>query len=577
MKKLRMFALIFLFAVISGFLAILPGSTFASDNLSWPETANSSVVIGNREFNGAVKNCTVESSVDLAWEFPAQNSPAKLHIRIKGRVSELASGYSSGRVGFLSGLFRLGLPDGVNVNQATCELRVFDGSQWIPLQNRKLSKEEDAYFSSKIGRDLLTRGMAGVDGLMITKTYAQTISSDILIVEPSGSFSKSTDGNSLSSFDLYWLEPSDKNGNPLINRKNPGGSLVDTLAIEIVIPFDSLEAKECNFYIGYVECVNLARSRRGTNESIYNYRTWEGRIALAGNTQSKGETDSETEPTKNKLKKSDLTNKENLTPADTIVPPKGMVYIPAGTYFVGASPMDREAKSDEKPGYEVIISGFFIDIYPVTNDQYWEFVAETRYRSESIWDLYYQPGQESHPVRGVSYYDAVEYAKWAGKRLPTEAEWEIAARGNDQRIYPWGNDWNGSYVALTNFTSVKAHPENISPFGVREMVGNVWEWTSSSYAPYPGSTANCKPSFNVLKGGSVRCTPPMCRISERGADPAFAVIGSYGFRCVMDLPSNVQTGTAIGSEKETQSVTEDLIKKDDSVEDNNTSGNESYF
>ena len=119
---------------------------------------------------------------------------------------------------------------------------------------------------------------------------------------------------------------------------------------------------------------------------------------------------------------------------------RGMVYIPAGSFAMGN---DGDFPDDEKPRHTVYLDAYYIDKYEVTNKQYKKFVRSTGHRAPAHWvNGSYALGEEKHPVVGVSWEDAQAYARWAGKRLPTEAEWEKAARGNDDRIWPWGDQWN---------------------------------------------------------------------------------------------------------------------------------------
>ncbi len=170
--------------------------------------------------------------------------------------------------------------------------------------------------------------------------------------------------------------------------------------------------------------------------------------------------------------------------SNIVVPaPEGMTYIPSGKFLMGENRL-RGAL----PEKEVFIPGFFIDIYPVTNKEYREFEK----------DYSFKRGEEEHPAISICWYDAQEYAKSKGKRLPTEAEWEKAARGEGDRKYPWGNEFNRSlcnfkkWGILKKTTPVKEFPKGASPYGCFDMAGNVWEWTSTEYDG----------DGRVLKGGA---------------------------------------------------------------------------
>jgi formylglycine-generating enzyme required for sulfatase activity len=178
-----------------------------------------------------------------------------------------------------------------------------------------------------------------------------------------------------------------------------------------------------------------------------------------------------------------------------------MVSIPAGPFTMGAT----EGPEDERPAHEVTLAAYSIDRFPVTNAQFAEFLnkaapsppaglydvddpdARIHLRGDR-WTA--DTDYANHPVVEVPWNGAVQYCAWRGKRLPTEAEWEKAARGTDARRYPWGSDLpdrrRAQYEAGYNATAaVDAFPAGASPYGAREMAGNAWEWVSSAYRPYP--------------------------------------------------------------------------------------------
>jgi formylglycine-generating enzyme required for sulfatase activity len=204
------------------------------------------------------------------------------------------------------------------------------------------------------------------------------------------------------------------------------------------------------------------------------------------------------------------------------------------------------------PAYDTVNSLFvkriFIDKYPVTNNQYYEFVESTGYKPSDTtnylknWsDGKYPKGMKSHPVVYISYEDAEAYANWAGKRLPTEAEWQFAAQSNDGRIYPWGNEMDSTKCNIGNdkLTSVVQYPEGLSPFGVYDLVGNVWQLTRDVYdnGSYyyiimrGGSYYNPTSSWWYVKGGPqpLNKTQMLLRVS-----PGFERNATVGFRCVKD-------------------------------------------
>ncbi len=187
--------------------------------------------------------------------------------------------------------------------------------------------------------------------------------------------------------------------------------------------------------------------------------------------------------------------------------PQGMVYIPAGPFWMGSADDDPEAMENEKPRHEVRLRGYYIDRYPVTNAQYRAFIDAGGYRERQHWTevgwnwkgsrtepQYWQDANfngDSQPVVGVSWYEAAAYAKWAGKVLPSEAEWEKAAGWDPvakrQRRYPWGDQWqrgccNTKEEGKGATTPVSAYsPQGDSAYGVAGLAGNVNEWCSTCW------------------------------------------------------------------------------------------------
>lgn len=250
-----------------------------------------------------------------------------------------------------------------------------------------------------------------------------------------------------------------------------------------------------------------------------------------------------------------------------------MVLIPAGTFKMGCSVKDDGEYSDlkcitdEKPNHDVTLSAFEIDKYEVTNGQYVEFLNEkgnSCYDNECI-DIesngakiekkgdewLFKKGYEFHPVVNVTWFGAKAFCEWAEKRLPTEAEWEMAARGDDGRIYPWGNEpATCNYAVMTEadsgsgcdkglYWAVGSRPDGKSPFGVHDMAGNAMEWVSDFYekeyytdSPEENPTGPENGDQKVLRGGSWFMTfGYSLRSSSRNSSSPELSYNIYGFRC----------------------------------------------
>lgn len=225
-------------------------------------------------------------------------------------------------------------------------------------------------------------------------------------------------------------------------------------------------------------------------------------------------------------------------------PPPGMVFVPGGVFRMGSN-----FEQFEQPPHDVTVASFYIDEHEVTCEEYAAFVRETGRRPPPSWEGGRVPeGRARFPVTGVDWDDAAEYAKWAGKRLPTEEEWEFAARGTDGRRYPWGNEWraDAANVKLTpragaagaSLTEVMKHPAGASPFGVHDMSGNAWEWTASDFAVYPGGDSSLlanQAGGKVIRGGCYLTGPDKVTTTYRGKwPPRGKTYEQTGFRCAMD-------------------------------------------
>ena len=225
--------------------------------------------------------------------------------------------------------------------------------------------------------------------------------------------------------------------------------------------------------------------------------------------------------------------------APVIKTPAGMVYVSGGTFTMGRDNGDDA----ERPTHQATVKPFFLDADELTNDEYEKFVKATNHRAPPAWkNGSYPSGAGRKPVTGVTWDDANEYARWAGKRLPTEEEWEFAARGPDGRFYPWGNDWqpsanaNGAEAATADVGAYRS----ASPFGTSDMVGNAWEWTASTFRPYPGrGLPASQPSgdLRVIRGGCYESTKDYATTTYRAGWPARGAptYEQTGFRCAKDI------------------------------------------
>jgi formylglycine-generating enzyme required for sulfatase activity len=217
--------------------------------------------------------------------------------------------------------------------------------------------------------------------------------------------------------------------------------------------------------------------------------------------------------------------------------------------------VDKDASADEQPQHRLYLPEFFIGKYPGTNAQYAVFANATRRAALEHWRNGKIPaGKEPHPVTQVSWEDAVAFCQWLNRRpgrswrLPTEAEWEKAARGSDGRIYPWGNDPPtkelcnfGDYASGT--TAVGQYPAGASPCGALDMAGNVWEWTGSLYRPYPYQSEDGRNSpdgegLRVLRGGSWFNHRRLARCVFRYRNGPDRFLMGFGFRVVVSLSAS---------------------------------------
>jgi formylglycine-generating enzyme required for sulfatase activity len=249
---------------------------------------------------------------------------------------------------------------------------------------------------------------------------------------------------------------------------------------------------------------------------------------------------------------------------EVILPP--LCDVPAGESLMGSDPkQDLESDRDERPQHPVLLPAFRIARFPVTVAEYARFVRTTGHKHPKRWNLLgrfldwpTQLQSPDHPVVMVSWHDATAYAAWVAQltgeawRLPTEAEWEKAARWDAAagvpRIYPWGDAFDvarcnaqGSGIGAT--TPVGSYPAGASPCGAQEIAGNVWEWTNSRYGRYPYRSTDGREAPSVsnrhvrmVRGAGFRAPAMVARCAGRGRLAPTTISDSFGFRLVLASP-----------------------------------------
>jgi len=238
-----------------------------------------------------------------------------------------------------------------------------------------------------------------------------------------------------------------------------------------------------------------------------------------------------------------------IDPAQIVQEHPGMVLVPAGEFKMGSGPDEAWVNEDEGPQRVVNLPAFFIDQLEVTNREYKQFIDATGWPAPQSWTKnQYPENADFVPVTSVTWWDATAYARWAKKRLPTEAEWEKAARGGvEGRRYPWGDDLDSTRCNFLEDPATKpqrgtrpggTYPPN--PFGLCDIVGNVWEWVSDWYGSeyYGGGDMNDPRgpdtgSMRIVRGGSwVNDDVKMLRCAYRHKVPPDTYAYSIGFRVV---------------------------------------------
>ncbi len=220
-----------------------------------------------------------------------------------------------------------------------------------------------------------------------------------------------------------------------------------------------------------------------------------------------------------------------------------LILVPGGSFAM-------EDVSGDGPSTQITVGPFLVGKYTVTNAQFARFVTATGYRLDAgdSWKKYAEEWGERAPVVCVSWYDAQAYVKWAGLRLPTEAEWEFAARGTRNLRYPWGDDWDASCCCNsvgknepTGPQPVGSYPNGASPYGCQDMAGNVWQWCSSKFVPGPYSATDGREDptgtgTRMLRGGSWLVNrPAIFRATTRYLNMPFNRNRSRSFRVARSI------------------------------------------
>ena len=267
-----------------------------------------------------------------------------------------------------------------------------------------------------------------------------------------------------------------------------------------------------------------------------------------------------------------------------------MIHIPSGHFIFGTNKKDETAEAlslgipkpwyaDETPRQKIFLKGFYIDTFEVTNERYKKYVDDLGAVSPANWENNdFLEGKNKEPVTWVTWFDAANFCQWAKKMLPTEKQWERAAKGTKGNEYPWGNEYQSSIANLSKRAGSKnkpvtvgSFPKSVSKEGVHDLVGNVWEWVADDYRPYKGSTYKNNyydSGYKILRGHSASDIGHFPGAMYANAIKMFARSGyrqfanpdepgpDVGFRCVSEnKPSPIKAGLSLSSSSDTAGST----------------------
>jgi formylglycine-generating enzyme required for sulfatase activity len=236
--------------------------------------------------------------------------------------------------------------------------------------------------------------------------------------------------------------------------------------------------------------------------------------------------------------------------AESSEPESDMVLIPAGAFTLGLNPAeeipsfvsDRTSSKNAQPQQEVTLEAFYMDIHEVSYGEFLRFKPQARYAE----------GRLANPMQGVSWFEADAYCLWLGKRLPTETEWEKAARGLEGNLYVWGNEFKRENANFGKTVQPSAkQSQDLSEFGIYDLNGNVSEWTASWYQPYQGSSfkdPNFGKKYKVIRGGAINkrehgFLKEFALLSYRNFAPPKMRSWDTGFRCARSIPPSSKSNS----------------------------------